>query len=161
MSVIEVTRAGGGLAKLREKIAQIAVRMEDISPSLPDVHDRFIEDTGKLFDSGGATGAHGKWPANAASTIVAKGHAMVLHGKPSEGFHLLRSLVNPSHPDNVFRTTATTVVMGTKHWKASVHARALAPNLKKRRPVDPTRAQKEGYVKIIAIYVVEGVQGAE
>lgn len=156
---VEVTSSG--VQDAIDAILAVAKRAKDVSPAWADVQDAFVKDEIELFATGGATGKHGTWPPNRASTVTSKGHALVLRGKPADGWNLKASCTVPSHPDHVFVVTPSSVEMGTKDPKARMMAdgwggKGNNPGYPSRRPVDPTDAQVDAYAAIVAKYILEG-----
>lgn len=152
---IEITATG--VQDTIDALVAMGGRTKNVGPAWADVHDAFIKDEIDLFASGGATGKHGKWPPNRASTVSSKGHAMVLRGPPKKGWNLKASCTVPSHPDHIFLVTPLAIEMGTKDPKARRMAEGRG-NFPERRPVDATDAQIKHYANIVAIFIVEGPQ---
>ena len=151
--------SSGGAKALAIRIAKIKERIKDIRPALDLVHDQFIRDEKQLFATGGASGRHGAWKANALATTKRKKHSRVLRGVAKDGHKLSASCTHRNHIDHVFEQSANGVKMGTKHWKAAIHARG-GGRLAKRRSVDPTFKQRRKHVTIISTYIVEGIDHA-
>jgi len=145
----------GGVKGARAHLNAVAKRLGNLTPGFEAAHKQFIDDEVRLFESEGATGAHGPWPPNKPATVTRKGHARILRGMPSKGFQLRASCVDPTHPEHVFRVTGRLVQMGTSHWKAAVHAEGRG-GLPRRRPVDPTRAQRQRYSHLIGRFWATG-----
>lgn len=133
------------LKRIEAQMRAKAARAADVRPALVKVNKDLAADGRRLFDSRGASGAHGRWPERARP----KPHPLM-----RDTGRLFDSLAKPRGAGRVFDARPDGFAYGTSVPYAKKHQQGLG--VPRRRVIDPTQDQQQRNARTIARYIETG-----
>lgn len=152
---IEIDVAGD--VQLSRELLRFAGRITDASPAFEAIADDLREIETEQFDSQGGRSSGG-WRALKASTVAAKSAAgldsRILHATLA----MRKSFTDKSDPAHVEKVTKDSLTFGSSDPKAGIHQQGSSDGAHppQRRPLELTTMDREGIVKKLQRFMVEG-----
>lgn len=153
---MRLTLEAFGEVQFSRELLRIGDNAGDMTPAFDDVHEQFLRVEKSQFSSQGKTSSGG-WAPLAPRTVEYKRRAhldpRILHAT----LRLRDSLINKSHADHIYRTSADEMFMGSK-VEYGVHHQFGAPraNVPRRRPIEFTDAFRRRIVKTLQQHLMGG-----
>jgi len=147
-----------GDVQISRELLRFTGRIEDASPAFEAIADDLRDVEKEQFDSQGGRSSGG-WKKLAASTIAAKAAAgldsRILHATLA----MRRSLTEKSDPAHIEKITKDSLTFGSSDEKLPIHQHGSADGQHppQRRPLELTKMDREGIVKKLQRFMVEGV----
>lgn len=133
-----------GLPELQRGFNQVEQELRDLTEVFQDLKPDLFQIEKQLFDSEGASGEHGKWPALSASYAPIKQKAVGI--KPILQFTGgLKSDLTSDTSHTIFEVSKDELVFGSDRPQFKAHMRGNPKkNLEPRPPIDLTEKDKQG-----------------
>lgn len=124
-----------------------AARASNAAPAYAAMHEYVLEVEQELFESEGASGAHGAWNDRKETRKPDDGHPLL-----QASGRLMESLTDKGHPEHQFVMTHTGFVMGTSVPYAEAHQTGTE-FMEPRRVIDLTMANRQTLVEILHLFI--------
>lgn len=174
MASLPISFKFGGVAQIERTLFKLRRNIGDLRPVWDQVHDYFLQVEEELFESGGASGAQGRWPgyesepryAAMKARVVGPSYGRVLLWGSMATSRLGPSLTQDGHPNHVYQADAKRMETGTNLAYADRLAQggptAYGETAPPRFAVDLHPRQVREIVRIVQRGIMRGVgQGGE
>ena len=141
--------ATSGASMAVHMLNEMAKSISNLEPAMAQLNIAIAKDQERLFNSGGATGAHGSWQPRKPTRGKRAAHRLLMDTK-----RLFRACSDPNNKDRQVSTTNSELRIRINLPYAGIHHYG-AGRMPRRRIIDPTEEQVTSYAEILMDFIEE------